>query len=141
MTLCIRSYKSDDEDTVVELWNQCDLTRPWNDPRQDIACKMKLQPELFLVAEKDDMIVGSVMAGFDGHRGWINYLAVDPTHRRRGFGRQLIDAAEMRLRSLGCPKINLQIRDDNRDAIAFYQRIGFAPDPVISMGKRLPAGE
>ncbi|HSI59163.1 MAG TPA: GNAT family N-acetyltransferase, partial [Ideonella sp.] len=82
-------------------------------------------------------IVGSVMAGFEGHRGWINYLAVDPGHQKRGLGRALMDWAEQGLRAAGCPKINLQIRAGNAPVIAFYRAIGFAQDEVVSFGKRL----
>ena len=113
--------------------------RPWNDPRKDIARKRRVQPELFLVAVADGgaTVVGTVMAGYDGHRGWINYLATDPAWRRQGIGRALMHEAEAGLARLGCPKINLQVRHDNRDAIAFYQRLGFGEDAVVSMGKRL----
>ena len=134
----IRPFADADEQIVVDLWARCGLVRPWNDARRDIARKRRVQPELFLVAVADDgAIVGTVMAGYDGHRGWINYLASDPTRRRQGIGRALMHEAEAGLARLGCPKINLQIRHDNRDAIAFYQRIGFGEDAVVSMGKRL----
>jgi len=129
-----------DEPQVIDLWQRSGLARPWNDPRKDIARKLRVQRDLFLVGVDggpDARIVGSVMAGYEGHRGWINYLAVDPERRRRGFARVLMAAAEERLRALGCPKINLQIRNDNADAIAFYRRIGFAEDASVSMGKRL----
>lgn len=134
----IRPFADADERAVVELWARCGLVRPSNDPGKDIARKRRVQPELFLVAAAaDGAIAGSVMAGCEGHRGWINYLAVDPAHRRHGIGRALMREAEAALVRLGCPKINLQIRSDNRDAIAFYQRIGFAEDAVVSLGKRL----
>jgi ribosomal protein S18 acetylase RimI-like enzyme len=81
------------------------------------------------------------MAGYDGHRGWVNYLAVDPAHRRRGLGRTLMVEVESRLRALGCAKINLQIRHDNRDARAFYERLGFTEDAAVSYGKRLERDE
>lgn len=96
-----------------------------------------MQRELFLVGVDGNRVVGSVMAGYEGHRGWINYLAVDPDRRRLGFARALMGAAEERLRALGCAKLNLQIRNDNSAAIAFYRRLGFAEDASISMGKRL----
>ena len=126
-----------DEPQVVDLWEGCRLVRPWNDPRKDIARKLAVQRELFLVGVAGDRVVATVMAGYEGHRGWINYLAVDPTSRRQGLARALMAAAEDRLRALGCAKINLLIRADNREAIAFYNRIGFAEDATISMGKRL----
>ena len=134
----IRPFADADEPAVVDLWARCGLIRPWNDPHADIARKRSVQPELFLVAVADGgAIVGSVMAGYDGHRGWINYLATEPARRRQGIARALMHAAEAGLARLGCPKINLQIRGDNREAIAFYQRLGFAEDAVVSMGKRL----
>lgn len=137
----IRPYEDDDEDAVVELWSRCGLLRPWNDPHKDIDRKRKEQRELFLVGTIDKKIVASVMAGYEGHRGWINYLAVDPNHRRLGFGRDLMGAAEERLRNMGCPKINLQIRKDNHEAIAFYERLGYTNDSVVSYGKRLENDE
>lgn len=126
-----------DEDAVVARWHRCDLTRPWNAPRKDIARKRNVQAELFLVAVDESGLIGTVMAGFEGHRGWINYLTVDPSHRHRGLDRQLMSEAESRLHQFGCPKINLQVREDNLDAITFYRHIGFAIDPVASLGKRL----
>jgi len=121
----------------VALWSACGLVRPQNDPRKDIARKLRVNPEWFLVAERQGEIVGAVMAGYEGHRGWINYLGVAPTQRRSGLGRRLMDAAEQRLRAAGCPKINLQVRPDNRDVIAFYESIGFAVEGAVSLGKRL----
>src|SRR5262245_35351996 len=133
----IRPFKPADEDAVVALWERCRLTRPWNDPHTDIRRKLAVRPELFLVAELDGSVVGTVMAGYDGHRGWINYLGVDPTCQRRGIGRALMDEAERLLRVCGCPKINLQVRSANTAAIEFYRQIGFAQDDVVSFGKRL----
>jgi ribosomal protein S18 acetylase RimI-like enzyme len=133
----IRPFKPDDENAVVELWNRCGLLRPWNDPRRDIARKLRVQPEWFLVGTIDEKIVATVMAGFDGHRGWVNYLAVDPSFQRRGLGRRIMTEAERLLHGFGCPKINLQIRRDNQQAIDFYERIGFSEDAVVSYGKRL----
>jgi ribosomal protein S18 acetylase RimI-like enzyme len=135
--LAIRPFADSDEPAVIALWKRAGLTRPWNDPAKDVARKRRVQRELFLVAVEADAIVGTVMAGYDGHRGWLNYLAVDPTHRRRGIGRALMAAAEAGVRALGCPKLAVQIRTDNRDALAFYERLGFARDEVVSMGKRL----
>lgn len=133
----IRPFKSGDTEAVVALWRACGLTRPQNDPHKDIARKLKVNPEWFLVAERDGEIVGTVMAGYEGHRGWINYLGVAPALQRGGLGRRLMDEAEARLRAAGCPKINLQVRPDNRAAIAFYERIGFAVEGAVSLGKRL----
>jgi ribosomal protein S18 acetylase RimI-like enzyme len=133
----IRPFEDADEEAVIALWERCGLLRPWNDPHKDIARKRLLQRELFLVGFEGGAIVGTVMAGYDGHRGWINYLAVEPARRRKGFGRALVERAERRLSELGCPKVNLQVRRENREAMAFYERIGFREDAVASFGKRL----
>jgi len=139
--MLIRPYQLNDEDGVTDLWNRCGLTRPWNDPRKDIARKLSIQPEWFLVGVRNDQVIATVMVGYEGHRGWINYLAVDPDHQRAGFGRAMMAEAERILMDLGCPKINLQIRNDNQKAIAFYERIGFTDDSVLSFGKRLVSDE
>lgn len=133
----IRPCRRADEAAVIVLWQACGLTRPWNDPSKDIARKFAEQPELFAVAELDGELVGTVMAGYEGHRGWINYLAVTPKLQRGGLGRALMHWAELRLRERGCPKINLQIRRGNSAVIAFYESLGFSEDDVMSMGKRL----
>lgn len=135
--LTIRPFHPDDESAVIDLWRRCDLVRPQNDPRKDIARKLRVDPHLFLVATIDGVIVGSVMAGYEGHRGWINYLAASPDHRLRGIGRALMTEVERLLRVAGCPKINLQVRSTNVAVIAFYRAIGFAVDDVVSMGRRL----
>jgi len=121
----------------VALWSACGLVMPQNDPKRDIQRKLKVNPEWFLVGELDGQILATCMAGYEGHRGWINYLAVAPSHRRRGLATQLVREAERRLQQAGCPKINLQIRSSNTDVIAFYQALDFHVDDVISMGKRL----
>lgn len=133
----IRAFETADEAAVVELWHACDLVVPWNDPAKDIKRKLLVQRELFLVGLSNGLLVATVMSGYEGHRGWINYLAVAPTHRRQGFGRYMMDAAEGRLRTLGCPKINLQVRRSNIQAASFYRSIGFLEDESISFGKRL----
>jgi ribosomal protein S18 acetylase RimI-like enzyme len=133
----IRLYQPADEAQVVALWQACELTRPWNDPRKDIARKLALQPELFAVAECEGLLAGSVMVGYEGHRGWINYLAVSPAHRRAGLGRALMAWAEARLHERGCPKINLQVRSGNSSVLAFYDALGYGRDDVVGLGKRL----
>ncbi len=133
----IRPFASADEAAVLALWQACGLVKPQNDPRKDIARKLRVNPEWFLVAESGGRIVGAVMAGYEGHRGWINYLAVDPARRRAGLGRALMAEAERVLRAAGCPKINLQVRPENRDVVAFYEAIGFSVEGAISLGKRL----
>jgi len=137
----IRPFEAVDEASVIALWQRCDLLRPWNDPKKDIARKLRVQPELFLVGVADDCIVASVMAGYEGHRGWVNYLAVDPDRRHAGLGRALMDEVERRLRDLGCPKINLQVRGTNTAALDFYRKLGFRVDDAVSLGKRLENDE
>ena len=135
----IRAFAPKDEAAVVALWEQCHLTRPWNDPHKDIARKLAVQPELFLVGSVAGVIVASVMAGYEGHRGWVNYLAVSPAHRRKGLGRTLMQEAERRLLERGCPKINVQVRNGNGGALAFYAKLGYAQDEAVALGKRLIA--
>ncbi|HUJ85749.1 MAG TPA: GNAT family acetyltransferase [Burkholderiales bacterium] len=133
----IRVYQPGDEAAVVSLWQECGLTRPWNDPHKDIARKLLIQPELFLVGVLEARLIATVMAGYEGHRGWVNYLAVAPRWRGRGCGRALMERVEHLLRALGCPKVNIQVRTPNADAVAFYRAIGYARDESISLGKRL----
>lgn len=133
----IRPYTPADETAVIDLWQRCELTRPWNDPRKDIERKLTVQPELFVVGERQGQIVATAMAGFDGHRGWINYLAVSPEVQKQGLGRQLMTHVEQALTAMGCPKLNLQVRAGNAQALAFYQAIGYGQDELVSMGKRL----
>jgi AcrR family transcriptional regulator/GNAT superfamily N-acetyltransferase len=134
----IRPFRRDDTDAVVALWEACGLTRPWNDPRKDIERKLTTQPELFLVAEGDDgRPIGTAMAGYDGHRGWVNYLAVDPAAQRGGIGGILMAEVERLLEARGCPKVNLQIREDNEPVMEFYRALGYARDSAASFGKRL----
>ncbi|MFO1064852.1 MAG: GNAT family acetyltransferase [Pirellulales bacterium] len=137
----IRPYRTTDESSLTNLWERCLLTRSWNDPTKDIARKLRVQPEWFLVGLLNEQLIASVMVGYDGHRGWINYLAVDPDHRRNGHGRAMMMEAERLLQDFGCAKINLQIRKDNLNAIAFYEGIGFKEDAVLSFGKRLISDE
>lgn len=137
----IRSFTESDEPAVIHLWKRCGLTRPWNDPHKDIARKLAVRPDLFLVAAEQGEIVGSVMVGYDGHRGWINYLAVAPELRMQGLGRALMAEAEARLLREGCPKINLQVRANNEGVVVFYQRLGYEVEQMVSMGKRLIVDE
>ncbi len=135
--LHIRPFALPDSEAVIAIWEACGLTVPWNDPHKDIARKMQVNPELFLVAERDGRIAGTVMGGYEGHRGWINYLAVLPECQQQGVGRALMDAVEAKLLALGCPKINLQVRQSNTAVIQFYGHLGYHIDNVISLGKRL----
>jgi ribosomal protein S18 acetylase RimI-like enzyme len=133
----IRPFLADDEAQVVDLWQRCGLVVPWNDPHQDIARKMDVQPELFLVGVRDGEVIATVMVGYDGHRGWLNYVAVAPEQQGQGLGRAIVGAAIAALRERGCAKINLQVRTSNAAVIAFYRQLGFSIDDVIGMGKRL----
>ena len=135
--LDVRPFHPADEAAVIALWARCDLIRPWNDPQKDIQRKLRVQPELFLVGLRDQALVATVMAGYEGHRGWINYLAVAPDLQRQGLGQLILVAAEQRLAVLGCAKINLMVRSSNDAVVAFYQRHGYRRDDVICLGKRL----
>ncbi|ROP74668.1 GNAT family acetyltransferase [Curtobacterium sp. PhB115] len=138
----IRAFRPDDTEAVVALWESCGLVRPWNDPRRDIARKLTVQPELFLVAtsgaaDGEAVVVAAGMAGFDGHRGWVNYLAVRPDLQGSGLGRTLMAEFERLLTDLGCPKLNLQVRAGNEQVLGFYESLGYADDHTVSLGKRL----
>lgn len=137
----IRAFAPADQDAVIALWQACELTRAWNDPKRDIARKLTTQPELFLVGLLDGQLIASVMAGYDGHRGWVNYLAVSPQHQRQSYARQMMQTAERLLEARGCPKLNLQIRSSNAQVIEFYRRLGYVQDDVVSMGRRLIADD
>jgi len=136
----VRAFTGGDREGLISLWSVCDLLRPWNDPDRDIDRKLDTDPEGLLVLETDGVVIGSVMVGYDGHRGWVNYLAVHPAHRARGVGRLLMAAAEDRLTASGCPKVNLLVRTSNSAALGFYQRLGYVLDDVVSLGKRLDEG-
>lgn len=135
--LIIQQYNPDDEKDVIELWSQCNLVAPQNNPKRDVERKLRVNPEWFLVGKLDGRIIATCMAGYEGHRGWINYLAVSPQHQREGYATRMMQEAEKILREAGCPKINLQIRTSNTNVIEFYKAIGFKIDDVVSMGKRL----
>lgn len=133
----IRPYHESDRPAVIELWQQTGLAVPQNDPGKDIDRKMQVNPELFLIGEIEGELIGTVMAGYEGHRGWINYLAVKPGQQKNGYGRKLMQAAETLLREKGCPKINLQVRRTNIEVINFYSAIGYGDDNVVGLGKRI----
>ncbi len=135
--MVIREFEPVDSDAVIALWHSCELVVPWNDPLKDIQRKLALGRDLFLVGEVEQTIVASVMGGYDGHRGWINYLAVSPQAQKMGYAKQLLAELESKLLAMGCPKINLQIRATNTDVIAFYEAAGYSDDHAHSMGKRL----
>jgi ribosomal protein S18 acetylase RimI-like enzyme len=133
----IRPFKPEDQEQVLDLWTECGLVVPQNNPARDIQRKLKVNSELLLVGILGGEVVGTCMAGYEGHRGWINYLAVHPDYRRLGIATIMMKAAEDKLRKMGCPKINVQIRKSNQEVIKFYESIGFSVDQVVSMGKRL----
>jgi ribosomal protein S18 acetylase RimI-like enzyme len=137
----IRPFDDADEAAVIALWERCGLTRSWNDPRRDIARKKAVQRDWFLVGTVDGQVVASVMAGYDGHRGGVNYLAVAPEARLKGAGRRLMAEVERRLEAAGCPKVNLLVRTSNTAVMAFYERLGYAQDEVVSFGRRLVVDE
>ena len=133
----IRAFRPEDQAAVIALWQASGLVVPQNDPAKDIERKLNVDPELFLVGTEAGTVVATVMGGYEGHRGWINYLAVGPEMRGRGLGRAMMDAVERLIAARGCPKINLQVRSTNADVIAFYTAIGYGDDRVVGMGKRL----
>ncbi len=133
----IRPFREADTNAVVDIWLECGLVVPHNNPMRDIERKLEVNPEWFLVGELDGRIVATCMVGYEGHRGWINYLAVLPEFQNRGLGRSMMEHAEALMQCAGCAKINLQIRSSNSDVIRFYERIGYIQDKVVSMGKRL----
>lgn len=136
----IRPYESRDHEQVVALWMDVfSDDPPWNEPASMIRRKLTVQPELFFVAHINDRIIGTVMAGFDGVRGWIHHLAVHGSYRRQGIASLLMKAAERGLEAAGCPKVNLQVRATNSAVIGFYRSLGYELEERASLGKRLEA--
>ena len=133
----IRTYQSSDEQQIINLWTECGLTVPWNDPKKDIQRKVNDSPEMFFVGEKDGKIVASCMAGYDGHRGWIYFLAVKPGYQNKGYAKIILEHAEKALLDIECPKIELMVRYTNDKVVSFYTHAGYRDDPVIVMSKRL----
>ena len=138
-SLLIRPFQTEDEDALVALWKMCELTVPWNNPHKDIARKLQVQPELFLVGILDSSLIATVMGGYEGHRGWINYLAVHPDFQGKGYGQEIMNSVETGLREMGCPKINLQNRTENDRMAVLYQKLGFTYDHIVCMRKLLEA--
>lgn len=134
----VRSYSESDEAAVAALWREVFPDAPaWNHPETDIRRKLAVQRELFLVATIEGQVVGTAMGGYDGHRGWVYYVVVSPQHRRQRIGTALMREVERRLARLGCSKVNLQVRASNHEVVAFYQRLGYAVEDRVSMGKHL----
>ena len=137
MSFEIIRYNSNYQKAVIDLWKKCNLIVPPNDPAEDIQKKLDFQPELFFVALLNCQLIGSVMVGYEGHRGWLNYLAVLPSFQKRGYGKKLVNKAIVELKKLGCLKLNLQVRKSNTPVIEFYKHLGFEEEERISLGMRL----
>src|SRR5687768_4180465 len=125
MALAISAITDADVAAVIALWQRCGLTRPWNDPAGDIAFARRRANATILIGRADNVIVASAMVGHDGHRGWVYYVAVDPEHQKKDFGRSIMAAAEDWLRRQGVQKIMLMVRPDNTNVKAFYDRLGY----------------
>lgn len=140
MTFKIRPFEPVDADQVVELWTNVSLTRPWNDPQSDISQAYETWPNHFLVAiDPSGQLVGTVMSGYDGHRGWLYYLAVAPDAQGAGIGRALVAKAEERLQAVGCVKVQLMVRSENTQVLRFYDSLGYETSDVVVAGKRIDA--
>ena len=137
MRFGIVAFKSEFLDAVIDLWKKCNLIVPQNDPVEDIQKKLEFQPELFLIGLLDSKVIGSIMVGYEGHRGWINYLAVAPEYQGHGYGKQLVQKGIDELKKIGCLKVNLQVRNTNTTVINFYKHLGFKDDNVTSLGLRI----
>ena len=133
----IRTFESSDTNRVIFIWEQCGLVRSWNNPNLDIQRKLSFQKDLFFIGELDNEIIATAMFGYDGHRGWLNYFAVIPKYQKKGFGGKLLNFGETILTEKGCPKLNIQIRTENIEAMNFYKRVGYTEDAAVSFGKRL----
>lgn len=136
----VREFQPSDRDGVIGLWERCNLTRPWNDPELDIQRKV-CDPHPFWVIDHDKQVIASIMVGYDGHRGSVNYLAVCPNHRKQGLGRLLIRQAETYLKAWGCPKLNLMVRTQNESIRGFYAALGYQLDDVVVLSNRLIADD
>ena len=133
----VRQFIEADRDAVIKLWEACKLTRPWNDPHKDIDRKLEFQPNLFFVGVKDSEVIASAMAGYDGHRGSVFYLAIHPKSQGLGYGRKLTAHIESTLVRLGCPKLNILVRGTNIQVLDFYSSLKYKTDDVVSIGKRI----
>ncbi len=143
--MTFRRFDESDSDKVIALWEKAGLLRPWNNPNKDIARKLQEMAvnsySWFWVAEQNGVIIATAMAGYDGHRGSVNYLGVDPDVQQSGVGRLIMQRIEADLIAAGCPKLNSQVRDDNIDVLAFYDRLDYQRDATISLSKRLISDE
>ena len=138
--MVIEPLSARQHDDAVALWHATGLTRPWNDPDADLRRALAGPTSTVLAATDDDgTLVGTVMVGHDGHRGWVYYLAVSSDRRRQGLGRRLMAAAERRLAE-EVPKLQLMVRADNADAVGFYARLGYETSDAIVLGRRVDGG-
>jgi len=135
--LALREAVAVDAPAVIALWQAVGLTRPWNDPTDDFHRALAAADAAILILAAADAVVASVMVGYDGHRGWIYYLAVAPAYRRQGHGGALMAAAETWLRQRGAPKLQLMVREDNEEALAFYETLGLERQKVVTLGRFL----
>jgi len=133
----IQPYSPQYEKEVIALWERCNLPRPQNNPKLDIERKLKKDPELFLIGLINGKVAAAAMGGYDGHRGGVYYLAVDPAQQKKGLGRQIMNALEQKIIAMGCPKLNLMFRTENAEVEKFYEKLGYKRDDVVEMGKRL----
>ena len=138
MSPSIRPAISADEAAVIALWRACDLVVSHNDPATDFRFALAGTASTMLVAEEGDQIIGSVMVGHDGHRGWLYYLAAAPERQGQGIGRAMVEAAERWLQDRGVPKVQLMIRPTNVAVANFYERLGYEDVPRVLMAKWLP---
>lgn len=133
----IRVFRQEDFEEVITLWERCDLLRPWNDPEMDIERKLQHSPDLFLVAEVAGEVIGSLMGGYDGHRGSAYYLGVHPEYRGRGIANALLNRLEKKLIARGCPKIHIPLREESDLVIGLYEKLEYEHQDTILLGKRL----
>ena len=133
----IGALGTDDIPALVALWEACGLTRPWNDPERDARLAIEGATSVIIGLRDGDALIASVMAGFDGHRGWVYYLAVAPDRRREGLGRIMMEAAEAWLRERGAPKLQLMVRTTNDEALGFYEALGLEQQEVVTLGRFL----
>jgi len=135
--MIVRAYENKDREDVIALWHECGLVVPQNNPAKDIDRKLQVDRDLFIIGANENGVIATVMGGYEGHRGWVNYLAVKPSEQGKGYGHLMMRSVEEKIMEKGCPKINLQVRATNEDVIAFYRAIGYSTDDVVALGKRL----
>jgi ribosomal protein S18 acetylase RimI-like enzyme len=137
MKIEVRDLGSEERDLAVALWSRCELTRPWNNPAADFDLALTNPSSTVLGGFAGSALVASLMVGFDGHRGWVYYVAVDEAHRGRGFGKRMMHSAEAWLREKGAPKLQFMVREGNDAALDFYAKLGFERQPVITLGRAI----